>query len=334
MGISYITRRDLVSALSDNSPTSRGNAAVDRAIEAGSRAVDALCRRQFFPTIGTRVLQRDSAGENLWFDADEVLSLTSLTVDGALTAASTYRLSPNAGPPYTSLKFTSTRTFTRDNLISIAGVFGSCDDQVTAGLAAEAMDLTETDLDLYDGSLIGVGDLVKIDTERMQVTGRTWLASGQTLQTPMTASAANTTVAVTTGSAFHEGESLMLDAEQMLVTDVSGNNVIVKRAQGGTVLAIHTGSAISASRTLTVVRGAAGSTAATHLINAPMTKLQAPALVRSLALAEAIDTVLQEAAGYARVVGTGETARPASGGGLDPLRAQVYAAHGRKGRQR
>lgn len=333
MGISYITREDLVSALGDNSPQARGTASVDRAIESGSRAVDALCHRVFYPTTGVRTVQR-MPGDRLFLDTNEVISLSALSMDGTALGVDAWTLSPTVGPPYTSIVFPNGPSLSYDGDLILTGVFGACDDQVSAGAAAEAMDAVETDLDVTDGSLIGVGDLLKIDSERFLVVGRTWLTTAQTVQTPLTASAANTTVAVTTGSAYHVGEFLLLDSEQMLITDIAGNNLVVKRAMNGTVLATHTGSTVFASRTLLVTRGVQGSTAATHLTAAPITKLQAPALVRALALAEAIDRVLQEAGGYARTVGAGDNARPASGGGLDPLRAQCYAAHGRKGRLR
>lgn len=333
MGISYITREDLTSALGDNSPAARGAALLDRAIESGSRAVDQLCHRVFYPTTGSRILDRASSGDHLWFDADEMLSITSLTVDGSVEPPSTYRLDPNSGPPYTSLKFGSTRSFTRSSVITTTGVFGACDDQVAAGaLAAAIVSTTATTLTVTNGALVGVGDLLTIDTERVQVTGRSWVSGSDT--GTLAGSNAAQTLAVASGSAWNTGETLLIDAEQVLVTDIAGNNLVVKRAVNGTSLAAHTSAALYVNRGLSVVRAATGTTAATHLISAAITRLQAPALVRALALAEAEDRILQEAAGYARTVGTGDNARPASGGGLDPLRAQTYAAHGRKGRQR
>jgi hypothetical protein len=56
--------------------------------------------------------------------------------------------------------------------------------------------------------------------------------------------------------------------------------------------------------------------------------------VTELNIAEAINTFLQKASGYARTVGEGDNQRNASGAGLADIRARAYAAHGRKARQR
>jgi hypothetical protein len=106
------------------------------------------------------------------------------------------------------------------------------------------------------------------------------------------------------------------------------------------VLASHTGSTIYALRRLVVERGALGTTAATHLIAAPIVKHVVPGTIRLLAIAESLTTVQQEGAGYARIVGSGDknfnssNARLAAGVGLNDLREQVYATFGRKARTR
>lgn len=335
-GVSYTTRGSVLAALSDRSDTARGTGVVDQAIEAGSRAVDQLCHRVFYPTTATRSLLRESNGQHLWLDADEVRAVTSLTVDGTLIPASEYTPWPAsaANEPYTSLRFDGVHSFTRTSVISLAAEFGASNATVAAGAAAEAIDGSETDIDVSDASLLDVGDTFIVDSERMTVTGRTWLTSAQTLQTPLAASAAGTSVAVTTGSAYHPGEEILLDAERMLITDIAGNTLVVKRAYAGTVLATHTGSTIYVPRTLQVVRGVLGSTVATHLTAAPLTKLQAPALVRALALAEACQLVLQQTGGYSSTLGSTDNSIPAVGSSISTLRQQVYAEHGRKGRQR
>jgi hypothetical protein len=107
----------------------------------------------------------------------------------------------------------------------------------------------------------------------------------------------------------------------------------VKRAWDGSALATHAASAdIYAPRTLTVVRGALGTTAATHTTTTAVVKHIVPYPVRDLTIAEALNTVLQERSGYAREVGSGENSREASGRGLRDLRESVYTSHGRKAR--
>jgi hypothetical protein len=333
MGISYITRGDVLSAIGDSSPTARGTGVVDRALDSGSRAVEALCHRVFYPTSGTRSLQRASTGEHLWLDANELVSATSISVDGSTVDPLDYQVWPNTGPPYTSLRFDSDRAFTSDSVILVTGVFGACNDQIPAGaLAAAITTTTQTQITVTDGSLVDVGALLTIDSERLQVTETTWVDGAQTGS--LAANQAAQTLAVASGAAWHVGERLLIDSERLLVTDIAGNNLTVKRAVEGSTLAAHSTAAVYVARSATVVRGVTGTTAATHLISAPITRLQAPALVRSMSLAEAVNTVLQETGGYSREAGAGDTKRPASGGGLDSIRASTYAAHGRKGRTR
>src|SRR5690606_34488219 len=133
-------------------------------------------------------------------------------------------------------------------------------------------------------------DLIKLGTEHMVVTGRSMLDTGQNIGADLDASNSAVTVAVTDGTAFSAGETLLIGSERMLIVDVAGNNLIVKRAWDGSVLAAHTsGADIYASRTLTVERGALGTTAATHLDNAAVSRHVVPGAVRALAVAEALE---------------------------------------------
>lgn len=328
MGIAYASREDVTSALSYNE-SARTNAAVDRAVQAASRSVESLLRRKFYPSIETRSFA-DVWGNRLWLDDSEVISISSLEQDGVLTSAATYRLDPTTGPPYTSIYaedgFSAAR-FGSD--VDITGSFGHSDGQRPAGsLAAAISTAGATTITVSDGSLVGVGDLLKIDSERVQVTGRSWVTTGQTGTLGNLVS--NRALDVATGSAFSVGESLLMDTERLLIEEIAGNTLIVKRAQGGSVLDYHSGSAIYASRLLTVERGLLGTVAATHLISTAITALDAPGLVRQLTIAEAINLLLQESGGFSRDSGSGESTTTAPGVGLDALRKQTRDALGRK----
>jgi hypothetical protein len=127
------------------------------------------------------------------------------------------------------------------------------------------------------------------------------------------------------------GETLLVDSERMLVVDVAGTTLTVKRAWDGTVLAAHTsGADLYAPRTVTVTRGALGSTAATHTISTALTRHVVPGPVRELSVAETVNLLLQRQSGYARTVGSGDNVRESSGRGLRSLRDQVWTSHGRK----
>lgn len=344
MGVWYATREAVKSAL-DSAETARNNVQVDRAIESASRLVEGFLHRKFYPEVATRYFswpntQRAQAWR-LWLDADEVVSVTTLTSGGTTIPAANYFLEPvNVGPPYRSVEidldsssaFSSGNTFQRS--VAVTGVFGYSAEEVAAGTCAEVLDASETGVDVSDSSLIGVGDIIKVDSERMIVTGKSMLTTAQTLQTPLTAVQNNVTVAVTNGAAYAVGEIVLLDSERMLIVDIAGNNLTVKRAYDGSILATHSGSTLYAPRTLTVERGALGTTAATHSTSAPITRHVVPALVRNLVIAEAINMIQQETSGYARVVGSGDNARESSGKGLQDLRVQTYTAYGRKARMR
>jgi hypothetical protein len=340
----YSSREEVTGAL-DVAATAYAAARVDRAIEAAADNVDGLCHRRFWPQSGTRYKTwPDSAYGTpwrLWLDADELVSVSALVAGGVTIPPADYFLEPaNSGPPFTSIEIdlSSSSAFaagdTRQRAVAITGVFGHSADSAPAGALAEALDASETAVDVTDSAAVGIGHLIRVDDERMLVTGKSMLTTGQTLQTALTASAASTTVAVTTGSAFAAGETILLDSERMLIQDISGNNLTVRRAYDGSVLAAHTGSTIYAPRTLTVVRGAAGTTAATHSTAASITRHVPPALVRDLALAYSVNQLLQETAGYARVAGSGENVREFTGRGVAAIEADCYQRFGRKARVR
>lgn len=341
----YTTREAVKSAL-DVQEVARSNARIDAAIEAASRSIDGsmpgdgFLRRRFYPEIRTVRLDWPNYSHarpwRLYLGANELVSIDTLTSGGV--AITDYFLEPNdAGPPYDSIEinlagsasFSAASTFQRSTVIT--GTFAGCAliDNPAGALASALADTTGTSVTVTDSSLVGVGHILKCGTERMLVTGKTMATTGQTLQTPVTASTASVTLAVTTGSAYAVGETLLLDSERMLIVDIAGNNLTVRRAFDGTVLATHTGSTIYALRALTVTRGALGTTAATHLIAAALSTHAVPGLVSELCLAEALNSFEQGQAGYARVVGSGSGARQATGAGLDDIRSAAKMAYGR-----
>lgn len=344
MGVWYASREDVKSAL-DLRETARSNAQVDRAVEAASRAVEGYLHRVFAPVLATRYFnwpnQQTARAWRLWLGHDDLISATTVSSGGTTIPATDYFLEPvNEGPPYDSLEmdldssssFSSSGTWQR--AVTITGLWGWSDDNTNVGVTAEALDATETGVDV-DGptaAQVGVGSVLKVDTERMLVTERSTLTTGQTLQSALTDNENNVTVAVTTGSAFAVGEVILLDSERMLITDIAGNNLTVTRAWDGTVLATHSGSTIYGYRTLTVTRGALGTTAATHLTSAAVYRWDVPGPVRELCLAEAVNDLLQARAGYARTAGSGETEQEAKVQGLEALRKSVMTSHGRKAR--
>lgn len=330
----YCTREDVLSALQQLQQP-RAYPQIDRALESATANIDNYCNRTFHPTIATKLFPWPDANSSarswrLWLDSNELISATAVTSGGL--AVTSYFLEPQRyGPPYTRLEIDlgSSQSFssgaTEQRAISIAGLWGYNDVTQAAGVLSGAIVSTSAGtLTVSDGSLLGVGDLILVDTERMVITGRTQVSTGQTLQTPLTASNANTAVAVSTGSAYHVGEVITLDTEAMLITDIAGNTLSVERSVNATVLASHTGSTIFSPRTLSVIRGANGTTAATHLDATAIRRTAVPPPIKSLAVAESLVEVQQGLAGYALTAGSGDNERSIGAGpGLADLRNQV-----------
>lgn len=341
----YCTREDVLAAL-QLAQSPRVYPKIDLAIESATFNIDRRCHRTFSPYVAVKTFPWPDPNSSawswrLWLDGNDLVSITTL-VSGADTVTNFFLEPQRYGPPYTHIEIdtSSTEAFsagdTNQRAISITGLWGYNDTtQLVTALAGAIVSTSATTLTVADGSQVGIGDLLLIDTERLLVTGRDLVTSAQTVQTPLTASTANASVVVTTGSVFHTGEVITLDAEQMLITAVAGNTLTVERAVNGSVLAAHTGSTIFLPRTLTVVRGANGSTAATHLDAAVVRRSVAPAPIRALALAEAIVELQQGSAGYARTAGNGDNERPiGAGAGLEDLRDQVETGYRRKVRMR
>jgi hypothetical protein len=344
----YATREDVRSALSSASQA-RDDAQIDRAIEQGSLDVDSLCSRTFQPRLATYVFdwpsEQTPRSWRLWLDQYDLIAPTQILSAGVLVPPTDYNLEPaNEGPPYRWIETRLDRPSawssdsTWQHAIQITGWWGHSDNQLPAGaLAADITTITGTSVTVSDSTAVGVGDLLTVGAERMTVTDKSLVDTGQTLQAPVAAKKDEVLFAVTDGSAYHRGEVLTLGAERVRVRDIAGTMLTVERAYDGTLLDSHSGDSIWAPRLLTVARAAAGTTAATASSGTALTRWQPPAQARTLTIAEAMSTLLSEQAGYARTV------RATSGGTrsvavsaleLDALRQRVYDALGRKARTR
>jgi hypothetical protein len=347
-GVWYATREDIKAEL-DVKETARSNTRVDRAIEDASRAIEGMCHRTFFPVQATRLFDwPPRAGATPWIlrlNDQELISVSTLASGGTTIAADEYLLEPiNFGPPFnrvevnigTSASFGGGDTYQRD--IQIAGLWGYRLTETSAGALAEILDDSETAVDVTGATsaMVGVGSILRVDSERILVKDRTQLSTGQTLGgSGLTNLNSATSVTVQSGAAFAAGEVILIDAEKMRVDDIAGNTLIVTRPWDGTTLAAHTvGATIYAPRTLTVTRGALGTTAAAHASGSTVYRFDPPGPVRQLVIAEALTDLLQGRSGYARTAGSGDSERETSGRGLKDLRDRVYVSHGRKARIR
>jgi hypothetical protein len=348
------TTREIIKRALDQGEISRNNRNIDRCIESASRNAEGLCHRIFYPRIATKYFDwpndQGTLPWRLWLDDQDLISVTTLSSGGTTIPAANYNLEPNTtGPPYTRLEinigtssaFGGGSTHQRD--ITITGLWGSTDDHVSTGTVAEALDATETGVDVSAAASvdIGVGSILKVDTERMLVTDRAQLSTGQTVGgTGLTTNKNSQALTVADGTQFAVDEALLIESERVLVTDIAGNVLTVERAFDGSTIAAHAaGVTIYAPRTLTVTRGALGSTAATHLTGATVSVWRPPMPVRQYVAAEAIHELMQEQTGWFRTMSAssifgGTAKRAATIEALIDYRDQLYQTHGRKARTR
>ncbi|GIH23006.1 hypothetical protein Aph01nite_13160 [Acrocarpospora phusangensis] len=338
----YCTREQVKRAL-DVAETARSNSQIDRAIGSAKRTVESTTRRRFYPWTGTRYFdwpQKYSRSWRLWLGPNEVISVDSIVSGGVTLDPEDYILRRSDGrdePPYTSIEINLARSAslqaaaTHQRAIEVMGVYGHSADESPAGtLAAALASTTAATATVSDSTVVGVGSLIRIGSERMIVSGRSMADTGQNLGGNLTALNNGTLVAVSSGAAFSADEVILIDAERMLVEDVAGNNLIVRRGWDGSTLAAHTsGADVYAGRALTVRRGVLGTEAATHAQADAVAVHEPPELVRDFSLALALNQLLQERSGYARVSGSGDHQKEFTGRGLKELRADVMRAYRR-----
>lgn len=345
MSAVYTTREAVKSAV-DIRDSARANTQIDRLIGESSRSVDRLCHRVFYPWTGTlRFDWPDVASPTayrLWLTGDrDLISLTSATSGGVVLSLASLLLYPQDGPPYDRIEidragaagFESGSTY--QNSLVLTGLWaGAPIDEEAAATLSEDLDISETAIDIANSAVVGVGSVLRCDSERMIVTEKTALDTGADLAGDLTAEMRNVAVSLSTAvSAPEPGEMIMIDGERMLVYDRTGTTAYVTRAVDGTTLAAHSaGASVYAYRTLTVQRAALGTTAAAHTSGTALHRWVPDGGVEGLTIAETLNGIEQENSGYARVIGSGENQREARGVGLAAKRRQVYDGLARKGR--
>lgn len=323
---------------------------IDRIIEAVSRRIERDTRRYFIPRTETRLyrwppIKRGYTTYRLWLDQD-LLSLTTLKSAAQNTSPTTivaadYFLEPVNQTPYDRIEIdqSSTAAFsagdTPQRSISVLGSWGFSNTTRSAGTVSSglAADATVTEMVCSRADLIGIGDMLLIETEQIFVSDRLFAARGSILLNMagnLGASVATVTVTVDATHGIKQGETIRIDSEEMYVTAVSTNDLTVIRAWNGTVLASHNdNTAIHINRTLTIERGKNGTTGAVHADATAISVYEPPFDISSLAVAEAVAMYHQENAGWGRSVGPGEAAQELDGRQLSRLRKDVMKSYQR-----
>lgn len=350
----YASREALALAL-DRGLTVRSIEGLDRALYAGADTIEQELERVFWPWYGTRTfdIPADDTSTNtpswrLWLAPHDLISLESLTVAGAAVSLSNVQLRPdnrvNAPARWLELDRASSASFHdggagSQRRASGVGLWGWSDESRRAGTVAAAVDTDDLTLDLDTAptvgvSAVGVGHLIKINSERMVVEDRAITDTGVNLAADLAATTSNTmptSVGVTSGLAFAAGEIIAVDGEWMLVERIVGNTLHVRRGYASTPVASHAnGADIYAYRRLQVARAAAGTTAGSHADGDAVTRWVAPPAIEALNIALAQEIAVQEGAAYARTVGAGDNEREARAHGLAAAwkRARAYSRKG------
>jgi hypothetical protein len=345
----YVTREQVCRA-ADINFSARIYDAVDRAIESASENIDQFTNRRFYTATETNKWDYPNYQltypYRLWLDNKELAGQPTLVVTGAsgtpvTIPSANYVLWPYTGPPFTRLELRLDKTSafgaspTPQQDIAITGPVGYWDRRKSAGALAIAFsDTVGTSAQITNGNLVGVGDVLIVDSERMLVQDKRMISTGVTWTTGVTTDVASDNLMVVPDSTvFAIGEVVRVDDERMLIADITGNTLVVKRAFDGTLLSDHSFGLVYANRLLTVTRGDLGSTAATHLIGAVPTTQLIPAPVRDLALAEAVVQTIDEVGAYASTHG-GDGGGTGYGGSLPDRWEEVGTGFGRQARIR
>lgn len=341
----YATRESVIDALDSRDPA-RLFTRVDEALAMASDVIEGDLHRRFYPYHDTRYFDYpERQGWDTWklyLQQHEMIQIDTVTVAGQVLDAADWMARPDDGPPYRRIELNtgtsagfSPGASGSQRAIAVAGIFGSDLGRIDTRGALDGVisdSVTEVDVTGPAAGALGVGSVIKVDDEHMIITDRSWLDIGETLAGGIGSTSAD--VALDVGASdISVGERLLIDAERMRVRDVTTDAVIVDRAIDGTPLAAHlTGAAVYVSRTMTVERGALGTSASGHG-SVAVRRYRPPGLIEEWARALAVVEVVQGGAGWARVIGSGDNQQEAIGRGLDKIAADAWTRYARKARQ-
>ena len=157
-----------------------------------------------------------------------------------------------------------------------------------------------------DGSKVSPGMVLLIGTEQEHVTG--WGDPTAAVTTLSVAVDAVTTEFTLAAASLNVGEIGRIGLEQFKVLDKNGTLYYVQRAWNKTRQAVHTiNSSVDVYRTVEVVRGVNGTTAAIHLNGVSVSRYKAPSDVNYLCRQIAALMLKKAQAGFAGKIGNADT---------------------------
>ncbi len=321
----YASREAIKQAL--KIPGTSRDRLIDRTAASASREIErVLGERHFFPVTKKREYrwpQPDGVASRLFLDQD-LIAVTALTKDGddeTAIASGDFFLEPvNTGPPYDHIEidqasgnFFASASDSAQRAIRVTGRWGYNEDSEAAGTIDDASGISASDttLEISDASLVDVGNVLLIGTESIFVSAKGTKDTTANLDTAdLTRDDSEVSINCSDLAVVNVGEVLLIEAERMLIVDKSAASgaglLTVERAYDGSLLAAHTQPVdMLAFRSLTIVRGVNGTTAAIHA--------DTTAIVRYLAPADIENAVLAVAEFYYQHGGAGWTGELAAG---------------------
>lgn len=251
-------------------------------VAAISRFIENHTGRKFYPTTEARYFDWESPREVI-FRRDDLLSVSALHDGSADKVVDiSYLLYEEKNyPPYRKIILEPTMdSFFYDNYkeqsIKITGDWGYCDTVVDTGITCPDLSSGATSMAVSNGSKIDIGWLLLIDSERIFVQDISESDSGE--DTSGSVEDYTIDIPVGTPSAFHVGEILRINDENMKVKRINASSVSVERAYDGTTPVSHSsGVDVYVYRTFTIEGAQHGSTPASHTIGATISRYVPPA---------------------------------------------------------
>ena len=311
MGQVYCTVQELLNDLEHEGLRNHGAQRIYEMIEAASQFI---LRKfgNFIPISETRYFDGDGSQELL---VPALLSATTITVDDDELESGDYILYPQnklwANGPYMRINVhpDSDTVYYFPKIartVSILGMWGLWNQSRSTGATVTSQTDSATTLVVDDASAISPGAVLLIESEQELVTG-IGSATDATTNTNEALDAEEDQVTVLDGTKVRIGEVIRVEFEQMLVRDISGNDLLVERGWNRTVRVAHlTNLDVYVYRTFIVERGVNGSTAAAH-DNKAISRYTVPADVNYLCKQIAALMLKKADSGFAGKVGSVET---------------------------
>ncbi len=272
---------------------------------------------RFLPVTETRTMGAPRVSGRI-FLSFPVTRVTGIVNSGVSLSGSDYLLLPDGrhwdSGPYTMIEVDPDANNllawdTDPDGIVITGNVGKYEATRTlsATLAAAIESTSATAMRVSDGSQVSPGMVLLLGTEWIFVKATAApVASVTTLSAALDAK--DEIITVADGSLLHVGEIIRMGVEQARVLDINGNTVALQRGWNKTTKTTHSiSSNVDVYRNFTIERGVNGSTAATHLINAAMSRQVVPEDVNGLARKIATRMLKDASSGYSGRVGDDQT---------------------------